>query len=102
MNIVKFEIKTDDDLQAYKLLMRIKIIRRHISSNIWLQQSNIIKCNISKVSQKIFYPKIFLSRYEYYMHIYKQFKKIYNYIRMNKNKKIKLIVITHYKEILYC
>lgn len=90
------------ELKTYKLLLRIRILEKNIPSEIYVQKSNIIKFKLPDNNLKTFYPKIFLSRYEYYTHIYGQLKKIYSYIRMHNNKKFKLVIITHDKEILYC
>ncbi len=99
--IFKSNLPFKIDLKTYKLLRRINILKKCIPFNIILQKSNTIKCQKNKNINKIFYPKIFLSRYDYYLHVYNQLKKVLLNYKMLKTKNTKIIIITHYKEILY-
>lgn len=100
-NIIIFKSKGCYDLKTVILLSRMYILKKNIPSNVILQKSNVIKCKLPDNDFRTFYPKIFLSRFDFYTHVYKQLKKIYSYIKKNKNKNIKTIIITHYNEILY-
>ncbi len=97
-------IKRDNKLTV--LLHKLLKLKKQIPFKIELQRSQVITVELlnknlkDKKNIKKIYPKIFLSREEYYLYVQDQLEKIIKMTDFLKLNNIQYIMITHNKHIL--